>query len=74
MNDQVEVTRETLFDKPRYVTVHIDGREYVGEVVKPKRPDGYPEVVYLTPDGFVRREYTVYCILQALKTGDWLYG
>jgi len=68
------VTRENLFDCPRHVIVFVDGREYSGEVCKPKKPDGYPTVVYLTTDGFVRVEFTVEAILYAIKTEGVLYG
>ena len=74
MNDQVDVTRETLFDKPRHVTVHLDGREYLAEVFPPKRPDGYPTVVWLSNDGFDRREFTIGAVLYAVQTGEALYG
>lgn len=74
MNEQSAVTRETLFDAPRHVIVHLDGREYFAEVCRPKKPDGYPVVVWLMDGGFDRREFTESAILYALNMRSWLYG
>ncbi len=69
-NEQAKVV---ALPKPIYVIVHVDGREYQGEVLwHPARQ--YPWVSFLTNNGFVRQEFSWGAIEQAVRLGSWLYG
>lgn len=59
--------------KTVHVTVMLDGREYMGEVLW-KSSCPFPYVSFLTQDGFRRIEFTFDAISRAINEKEALYA